>query len=364
MRASGSKLPLLARCAYTCRPDVTLPAGSDSEPAARGRARHEDFEAWVKGVDGWESPALSAWPDEQAARRRFLLELSTRLPMLSLVETEVVMVYDTVSGRTRRSPHKRTHDDADAVASEIRLIADAASGDLVVDYKTGRPVTGAEEQTRALALAWASLHGLSSVRAALAYIDDAGRVWRWDEQRLDSFDLVDAAGKLLDLYAHETEHVPRPGPWCRELYCPLAGTCPATAPALVVATGGAVVPSLDPQTPAEATALYLARTAVRAWEMNAFTALRRYVDSGLTIAIGDGREWGRVEGRGSERVTLTEDGTAYLHATLPDCLEVSTSKTAINACATKAQAKEVLAKLGELGCLATKSSIKYEEIEK
>ena len=112
------------------------------------------------------------------------------------------------------------------------------------------------------------------------------------------------------------------------------------------------------------TALYLARSAVRAWERDAFAALQRWADSGRTVAIGNGREWGRVESRGAERVTLTSEGRAYLAAELPDALEVSTTKTAINASAPRAKAREVLARLGELGCLATKTSVKYEEIEK
>jgi hypothetical protein len=84
----------------------------------------------------------------------------------------------------------------------------------------------------------------------------------------------------------------------------------------------------------------------------------------VVIDIGGGRRWGRVESRGSERVTLTADGRAYMEHMLPDALEVSTSKAAIRAAATSAaRVKEVLARLGELGCLATKSSTKYEEID-
>ena len=361
MRASGSKLPLLRRCAYSMRPDLALPLPTSSDASVRGIARHVDFEHWIDGTTV-ESCNAGEWPDTQAAKLRFLLEVSTRMPRPTL--TECTMVYDVLAGTARKSPYRRTHEDPDAKPSEIRMTADAIGGDLVVDWKTGRPVHGAEEQTRALALAFARISGRSTVRAALAYVDDSGRIWQWDEQTLDAFDLADTAEWLRVLYEHEHEHQPRPGPWCRELYCPLAGQCPATAPALVVASGGGLVPSLDPQTPNEARALYLAREAVRAWDRDAHAALRRYVDAGRTIAIGDGREWGRVEVRGSERVQLTAEGLAYLREVLPDAVEYGTSKTAINACAPRAKAREVLARLGELGCLQSKTSTKYEEIEK
>lgn len=362
MKASGSRLPLLARCAYTMRPDVDLPESHDSEASVRGKARHRDFEAWVNrsvAVD-----PFSAWPDAEAARLRFLLELSQRFEAWRPTSTETVLVYDVLAGTTRRSPHGRTHDDPDAKPSEIRLVADIAQDDLVCDYKTGRPIEGADEQTRALALAWARLHGLETVRAALAYVDDDGRIWRWDEQRLDLFDLEEVAEHLRELYEHESEHQPRPGPWCRELYCPLAGSCPATAPALTHAAGGGLVPSLDPQTPEEATALWQARNAVRRWEMTAHDALRRYVDGGRTIDIGDGRRWGRVETKGAERVTLTPDGVRYLRGVLPDAIEESTSKTAIAKHApTTKEARAIIEDLGKLGCLSSKTTTKYEEIE-
>lgn len=361
MRASGSRLPLLSQCAYSMRPDVVLPPSTSGDAAIRGIARHVDFEAWLSGHVTHES--ASEWPDAEAARVRWCLEMSTRLDLGATRHAEAVLVYDVLSETTRVSPHRRTHEDPDARPSEIRLIADLACESLVVDHKTGRPVVGAERQTRALALAWARLRGLDDVRAALSYVDDHGRIWRWDEERLDAFGLADVADELRRLYEHESDHPAVPGPWCRELYCPLVGACPATAPALVHAAGGIAVPTLDPQTPEEATALYLAREAVRGWDRDAHSALRRYVDGGRTIAIGDGRQWGRVESRGSERVTLTEEGVAYLREALPSALEVSTSKTAINAAATRVQAKEVLANLGELGCLSTKTTTKYEEID-
>jgi hypothetical protein len=372
VRASGSRLPLLVQCGYTMRPEVVMPPATSGAAAVRGIARHADFEAWTRGTTV-ESAGASEWPDAQAAKLRFLLELGTRYPAASVhggavgwerPSTEVIMVLDVLSGVVRESEYRRSHEDPDTRPSEIRLVADVASGDLVIDYKTGRPIEGASVQTRALALAWARLRGITSVRAALAYIDDAGRWWRYDEESLDAFDLSEVAEQLRALYEHEASHAPRPGPWCRDLYCPLAGTCPATAPALVHAAGGMPVPSLDPQTPEEVTALYLARSAVRAWERDAFAALQRWADSGRTVQIGNGREWGRVESRGAERVTLTAEGRAYLADTLPDALEVSTTKTAINGCAPRAKAREVLARLGELGCLSSKTSVKYEEIEK
>lgn len=343
------------------RPDVELPESPDSEASIRGKARHVDFERWV--ASSVEVDPLSAWPDAEAARLRFLLELSTRFDTRAAIARECVLVYDVLSGTTRVSLHKRTHDDHEAKPSEIRLIADIAQGSLVADYKTGRPIEGAAEQTRALALAWARLHGLETVRAALAYVDDDGRIWRWDEQTLDVFELGAVAEGLRELYEHEAEHQPRPGPWCRELYCPIAGACPATAPALVHAIGGAA-PSLDPQTPAEATALWQARNALRRWEMSAHDALRRYVDAGHTVEIGDGRRWGRVESKGAERVMLTLDGLRLLRETLPAALEESTSKTAIERAARdRAHAREVIAQLGKLGCLSSKTTVKYEEIE-
>jgi hypothetical protein len=340
------------------RPDVTMPAATYGEAAARGIARHLDFEAWLGGLFTYRPE--SEWPDQEGARLRFLLEVSTRLSLDVPWHCEIVLVYDVLTERTRISTHKRTHEDPEARPSELRLIADLAQEHLIVDWKTGRPIDGASKQTRALALAWARLRGLSDVSAALAYVSDGGGIW-WKAEVLDAFDLADVAEELRQLYVHEADHKARPGPWCRELYCPLVGTCPATAPALVQASGG-LVPSLDPQTPEEATALYLAREAVRGWDRDAHAALRRYVDAGHTIEIGNGRQWGKVETRGSERVTLTAEGIAYLREALPSCLEVSTSKTAINGAAPKAQAKAVLSRLGELGCLATKSAIKYEEI--
>lgn len=352
MRWSGSKLPLLRACGYSARPDVAVPADVQGESARRGVARHLAFERWLSGnpepVDGcdWAAPA-------DTVRGVFLRAVGDLwFGTASPVEVEIPLVLDVETGATRRSPYRRTHEDPDARPTEIRLIADALSGPVVVDWKTGRR-RRPESVSQLDGLVLAS----RAERGILAYVDDYGAITHAVERTYDEIDHAATLAWMRGLLEREHTAQPIPGSHCRDLYCPLLGACPATSPALVAA--GVPPVSLSPETPDEARALYLAREVARGWYVQADDALRRYVDERGDVPLGNGRVYG-ANTTTRETITLTPEAIASVDLP-PEALRVSTSKSAINAAVGAKRGRELIAKLGELGCLTVTTSKRYEE---
>lgn len=347
MKWSGSKLPLLRACGYSARPDVAVPADAQSDAARRGVARHLAFERWLSGgvdpVDGCE------WAAPPSVVRETFLRSVLDLGLVD-VEVEIPFVLDVETGRSRRSPHRRTHEDPEAKPTEIRLIADALSGPVVVDWKTGRHRSEAVAQLDGLTLA------AGAQRGVLAYVDDYGAITHTVERTYDEIDHAATLAWLRGILERERTAQPIPGPHCRDLYCPLLGACPATAPALVAACVPAI--TLAPETPEEARALFLAREVARGWYTRADDALRAYVDQRGEVPLGDGRAYG-VSTSTRETITLTPEAIASIDLP-PDALRVSTSKSAINAAVGAKRGRELLAKLGELGCLTVTTTRRYE----
>ncbi len=349
MRWSGSKLPLLRACGYSARPDVEVPADVQSEPARRGVARHLAFEHWLSG-GVTSDPDGCDWAAPPSVVRETFLRSVFDLGLGGTVEVEIPIVLDVETGRSRRSPHKRTHDDPEAQPTEIRLIADALSSSVVVDWKTGRHRAEAVSQLDGLVLAARASRGI------LAYVDDYGAITHTVERTYDEIDHAATLAWMRGILERERTAQPIPGPHCRDLFCPLLGLCPATAPALVAA--GVPPVSLSPETPEEARALFLAREVARGWYTRADDALRQYVDQRGEVPLGDGRAYG-VNTSTRETITLTPEAIAAVDIPA-DALRVSTSKSAINAALGAKRGRELLAQLGELGCLTVTTTRRYE----
>lgn len=350
MKWSGSKLPLLRACGYSARPDVAVPPDVQSDAARRGVARHLAFEHWLAG-GVTSDPDGCEWAAPPSVVRETFLRSVHALGLGDVaVEVEIPFVLDVETGRSRRSPHRRTHEDPEARPSEIRLIADALSASVVVDWKTGRHRPEAVAQLDGLTLAARAQRGI------LAYVDDYGAITHTVERTYDEIDHAATLAWLRGLLERERTAQPIPGPHCRDLFCPLLGSCPATAPALVAAGVPAI--TLAPETPEEARALFLAREVARGWYTRADDALRAYVDQRGEVPLGDGRAYG-VSTSTRETITLTPEAIASIDLP-PDALRVSTSKSAINAAVGAKRGRELLAKLGELGCLTVTTTRRYE----
>lgn len=348
MRWSGSKLPLLRACGYSARPDVAVPPDVQSEPARRGVARHLAFEHWISG-GVTSDPEGCDWAAPPSVVRETFLRSVFDLG-LGDVEVEIPIVLDVETGRSRRSPHKRTSDDPEAQPTEIRLIADALSTSVVVDWKTGRHRPEAVSQLDGLVLAARAARGI------LAYVDDYGSITHTVERTYDEIDHAATLAWMRGILERERTAEPIPGPHCRDLYCPLLGLCPATAPTLAAA--GVPPVTLAPETPEEARALFLAREVARGWYTRADDALRAYVDQRGEVPLGDGRAYG-VSTSTRETITLTPEAIAAVDIPA-DALRVSTSKSAINAALGAKRGRELLAQLGELGCLTVTTTRRYE----
>lgn len=360
MRWSGSKLPLLRACGYSARPDVEVPADVQSEPARRGVARHLAFEHWLSsGVTS--DPEGCDWAAPPSVVRETFLRSVRDLGLGGTVEVEIPIVLDVETGHSRFSRYKRTHDDPEARPSEIRLIADLISVSrdprpehpshtVVVDWKTGRHRAEAVSQLDGLVLAARAARGI------LAYVDDYGAITHTIERTYDEIDHAATLAWMRGILERERTAEPIPGPHCRDLFCPLLGLCPATAPALVAA--GVPTITLAPETPEEARALFLAREVARGWYTRADDALRQYVDQRGEVPLGDGRAYG-VNTSTRETITLTPEAIAAVDIPA-DALRVSTSKSAINAALGAKRGRELLAQLGELGCLTVTTTRRYE----
>ena len=349
MRWSASKLPLLQSCGYSARPDVTVPDDPGGPAAARGRARHEAFETWLRGLphDG----SGCEWDDQLDSVRTRFLAGARQLGISDACETETIRVLDVLTGGVRRSMYARSSEDPARRPSEIRLVADAFASGVVVDWKTGRHRESSRHQIDALALAFSATLGI------LAYVDDTGAIVDVHRYTYDEWDHAATLGALRAIYARESTAEPVAGLHCRDAFCPLLGACPATSAALAQAGVPRTV-TLDPETPEEARDLLLAREVARGWYTRADDALRRYVDERGAVPLGDGRTYAAHETQ-RETITLTPEAIASVDLP-PDALRVSTSKTAIRTSVGAARAREILSQLGELGCVTVTTSRRYE----
>lgn len=283
-RLTGSRIELAdAGCLYWARPDVALPARTESAASALGSATHEAAQisgetapdrtvdeeeledalrdaatsSWVGGAEcvpvvaakwGLTPSATEALSELYEAWYAWWREF---VPDGASILYEVPYAWDTTTWQARQLPSKGPRDYSDATWSEVTCTLDAVirgvDGSVtVVDLKTGRRrhrPASEHAQLAMGAMCVAGVTGAREVRVVLAKIQP-GHVYV-DEATLDVLTLDTRA---LSLAAHVLaidSAEPVPGTHCSALYCPaiavcegpraLAGRVPELARALSVA---------------------------------------------------------------------------------------------------------------------------------
>lgn len=312
----------------------------------------------------------------------------------SFQRAEVALAYNVETGTARELPCRDERDYADAREGElwgsldhVRITHDKRTGEIVLvvrDYKTGRYTMGKSPgragQLRAGAVAAAAWLGHTGpVVVELAQVDDKG-VWiKFDW--LDPFELCVIHGELKALYELITNQVghdvPKPGAWCRALYCPIRANCPATE-----AAANAIVKAAEPPFPLtgwisspEHAAYIRHRLAV----LEAVLEERKHAINTFAettpIPCEDGKVYAQRE-KQSRTLKIEAPGAVGVlrrhfgdHA--DDALDMKSSIAAIDRVARKvspprkgpALARKVFAELEEIGALYQSTWTKFEEFK-
>jgi hypothetical protein len=226
VRVTASKRGLLAHCSHWAQEGVPWDE-TTSEAAQAGSEAHAGFEA---EHDGTDIPLSAAARAKVMAASPLLQKLRQRGESWA----EVAFAWDPATGAARTLGKGR---DAYAKAQPGELCGTAdlliagPYGPEVYDYKTGREAD-AKPQLETLALMAYRAGTISGqlVTIGVIYVDEhEARLVAMAE--LDALDLEDVARRLRKDLARDP--APKPGPWCRELYCPARAQCPATQEALL-----------------------------------------------------------------------------------------------------------------------------------
>jgi hypothetical protein len=230
-----SKLQRVAICA----PSAVLPQdGSENSARERGNAVHDFLHRVGSGAD--RDTALEQVPEEHHDACA-AIDLA-RLPILTGLAAEVAFAYDVETGHSRELGRGLERNYSGVRATELPGTADLVGlipdgqGLFLGDWKTGRVAVSSalkSWQLRALALAACRAYGRSY--AIVALITLHGDVVKYDQARLDLFDLASSAAELRAIVERVRKAKARAaagerpevvsGAHCR--YCPAFAHCPA-----------------------------------------------------------------------------------------------------------------------------------------
>lgn len=317
MRPSMSKLPLLARCQWWARPDVTAPTMAPSAAMQLGTAVHAAIERRLRGEP---TPDLEVDADELFAgwREWWATEGAERFGADGWL-CEVALAYRTTTDTARELGDVRGRAYPTTAPDEIVGTVDAvrvtAGRAIVIDWKTGddrqRLTEDAADnrQLRGYALAVSRAYGVDDVTVAVVRIGSSGVTCTAHD--LDAFDLAHAADDLRRQLADVPTAHPAPGLHCAR--CPAVSVCPATIASTDQLAPRAAEGIDAPPEPvplvvtADNAAPLLARLrAVQAACDHVEAALRAYATTTPGgVPLPDGRRWGRVT---SERSSIVLDG--------------------------------------------------------
>ena len=227
-RLSFSRLGLAAKCLYSFRPDVDVPERSSGRPAAIGRIVHALVEARVTG---------KAMADDVDANLLAEAMAIFEGPLLGFVDSrrwtvcEAGYRYDSRDDRCEDGPRRGEpgYDDVPSYVLhgtvDLVEVDREASTALVVDVKTGKPPSDAE-QILGQGVAISRRFGVKTVRVqyarALKTKLDILNDEVLDEDRLDA-----EAGRIARRLRMLPMAEPNEGEWCQKLWCPAWSVCPA-----------------------------------------------------------------------------------------------------------------------------------------
>lgn len=376
---TASAVGLAVRCSYAWSHQAPpWPREPFSAAAEQGNAVHAMAEAIAEGRAPAPSPAIA---DFEAPLREAIAELTGGK---SEVITEQPMALEVATGRARLLPKGGHRSYGNARAGELVGTADliALNGTVAVsDFKTGRGARASHVseswQMRTLALMARRIYDRP---VEVAHIHLEPNDYRIERHRVEEWDHYGDEAELRRVVV-ELEggtSVPRPGPWCTSMYCKLRTVCPATRAAMeaVSAEASRLLPPdlLTVDSPERARQ---ARVALKLYDEAAARLkenLQAYVRTHGPVEVAPGVFYGLRE-QSRERIDLSVPGAlaAVREAVGDSCLDIKTSKAAIERAAKGAQSKrgegarraqEVFATLRSLGAITTSTYEQTEEFTK
>jgi len=330
---TGSKLPLLLRCAYPWRAGVPH-APQASRAADTGSEVHAYIDAMLRG-----EPAPAIGDEAQGILDACAADIDRILAGCQWA-SEVPLAWCPTTGRgVVLSGRGREY--GDAPAGWLVGCADAVAVDAgvvrVIDWKTGQRARGISPEDNAQLYAYAAAAmaalGADSARVEVVALTPQGAYSSAVD--LDAFDLADLAGRISARLASIPTATPQPGPWCADMYCPAAAACPAAHAAQDALVSSAAEPTWALATPEQATALHARLALAEAACEQARAMLKAYARDRGPIPTADGKLWGR-------RIETRD------HIPMGD--------------ARASDAEEVLARHGCLEAVETKHSVTWSRI--
>lgn len=320
-RLSASRIKLGRRCLWWARPDVEIPAGEETRPAAVGTALHavaesesdeldEDLvdERFARLVQGVEIDKAAEGLGTHERRHLEALVASWREwwaeGKLTGAESELpIQVF--ASGHAERLPKGEHRDYSSADDGAIPGTADVVAvwgpnggtpAHLFVgDYKTGfgpHSLDDHIDQLTHLGYGFATEEGADCVRVGVLHVTPDGV--RLDSRVLDAFDFAIHRQLVEDLLDGIDGAEARPGLHCDEMYCPARAVCPATRALLVDAKLDLEprrrLPLVGPvESNDQALAILVAAPLIESWLADRVKAAQAFADGNDGLRASDGR---------------------------------------------------------------------------
>lgn len=297
--ASASRVWLWTQCAYWAHASTELPREPPSASGTHGTEVHYLVHCRLSGRPAPESTARAR---HQAGL--ILGWLADNCP--TVLSSEVAMVYDTARDTTEhRLIEGRAYGDISKTqvpgSADIMYLDAANQRAVVLDIKTGF-LTGpvdASLQMETLAVAAATLYGVSQATVAHIRVDDEKAWGEWHE--LSLLDLDVHRNRLAELLAKSTGLAPgdpRPGPHCG--WCPARTVCPKTLEMT------AALPRLSIKTASDAARVYPQLKPIRDLLSAIEHSIEDLVDANGTIDVGPDHELRFIPAGGGETVSVKE----------------------------------------------------------
>lgn len=236
MDASASRANLLLKCGFWARSDVANPPNESGPGAVYGIAVHAMLEASGTGLEQLldTDPALAALSEEDVARARvdawaLYTWHQSHIGGEKYHEQKIAFDHVTRTARVLQSTVPRDYSECspDELPGTADLIAVKPDAVCVLDYKTGHtPWEIYKEQLNTLGLAASKIYNRSRVVCIVLKVAEGEcypHHWVMEQHQLDEFE-----ERLCTAIAGVPSAEPTPGAHCTGLYCPIAGTCPAT----------------------------------------------------------------------------------------------------------------------------------------
>lgn len=228
MRATASKVGLLAYCQAWARPDAVW-VDRPGPAAERGTRFHRAIALYAATVGGMPLTVEDDIAQEFERAKAWFDGLGVGRGSAN-VRVETAYAWDPVTDTaevlgTDRDYSKGGHRLCGTADLVILVVVDGrVIAAMVWDYKTGSGLD-AGPQLRGLGLMVARAYSLDSVTVAALEVRKSG-VTEVAREELDAFALASVAGELAEQIAAIATAEPAPGSHCGELYCPARLSCP------------------------------------------------------------------------------------------------------------------------------------------